>query len=444
MKKSTKAVVVGGASFFGSILMSSSLRSLIKPSRDSTANLAIELSPLLATVLLHYMKSEDIKDAKTVRNAAGAGFALYLLGDYIESKTRFEKSVFAKALQLPYSGIATLVGDQSRAASAMFPAEVRGSDKLKSQVIPYLRDLLTQNSVADFEYIIRDLIDCGMTVFVKDDDGELDIRIDKQFIPYNKAVEVKNAVLPNGSTTEFVTKKDYESRILATNQASVFKDLNADERVILVEDSISALLTFANLVTIWILLNRNGKTLSDDGKVGLLENTTFSQYRNSIHIEAFKLSAFLAEPHFKGQFYSGEDGASYSIPAPSASSAPGYAQLEQAIMLSPEQKRFEGLSDFLADPVVVAPPDVARKLENSNRAQSVGRSRANPELELLVLAVEGDTGRMSTPFEREVSVPQGSLVSPPIRQASNVDVRTGGLFTRGLFTPNYEYRKGQA
>jgi hypothetical protein len=151
------------------------------------------------------------------------------------------------------------------------------------------------------------------------------------------------------------------------------------------------------------------------------------------------MGAFIQEPGYNMDIYSGEDQVSYLQPAPIQTAQSGIAQLDAAIAraarLEPHDKMQEGIGDMMDVAIIRATPKTCRMAEEAGVAVSLGQSRMNPHTELLALEVEGDNGLLSVAPARQHSVPQGALNHAKIGPASNVDVASNGLFNRGAFTP---------
>ena len=151
------------------------------------------------------------------------------------------------------------------------------------------------------------------------------------------------------------------------------------------------------------------------------------------------MGAFIQEPGYNMDIYSGEDQVSYLQPAPIQTAQSGIAQLDAAIAraarLSAHDKMQEGIGDMMEIAIIRATPKTCRMAEEAGVAVSLGQSRMNPNTELLALEVEGDNGLLSVAPARQHSVPQGALNHAKIGHASNVDVASNGLFNRGAFTP---------
>ena len=151
------------------------------------------------------------------------------------------------------------------------------------------------------------------------------------------------------------------------------------------------------------------------------------------------MGGFIQEPGYDMNVYSGEDQVSYLQPAPIQTAQSGIAQLDAAIAraarLEPHDKLQEGIDDLTEVAIILATPKTARMAEQSGIAVSLGKSRMNPGAEILALEVEGANGPWPISPARQHSVPQGALNHAKIGHASDVDVSSTGLFTRGAFQP---------
>lgn len=422
---------VGLATYAGSLAATSILNRL-------TGNRISEVAPLLyLTYVLYPEKKIFLQDLSDKAKGTAMGVFGYYLNNTIYDKVRFKDGILYKILQAPISGVATIVGDQSRAASALFPAAAPMLTDGK-QVASYLDSLYSTNNNEDLEIITYQLIGNGFRLHL-DEGNKLSASVctANQFVYDDIAKVCKERDIDLQELSDLLSARESNIATNAVQRTFIdsghFKGRSAPQFGF---DFVKTAADTIILLKLFTKLRPLSKHMSENG-VLLLDKTyfkTFDELEKAYNPTIKQIGAFLAEPNFKGEFYSGEDRAALSVPAPTYQNQPAAQQLESAIQLSPEQKHYEGMSDFLDEPVVVVDPATARKIERSGLGSSVGRSRQNPSLEIVLMDMKP---------ERATELPQGSLISPLITQASNVDVRTGGLFTRGTFTPSYGYRKGE-
>lgn len=323
---------------------------------------------------------------------------------------RFSENPVLKALQYPTNGVAKALGDMSMGVSACCPANIQDH---KNDSAAYVLELVRVNPKSALVGIACQLWKSGAVIKVAESTVTVTIG-DKKTADELKA-KASDSTLKNAlgaiATLKCMIECGCEPKAKdATIECGKADKLNADK----VEASKKSI-------------------YAEFKKVCGLSNADATTFDN--------LGAFILEPGYNMNVYSGEDHVQYFQPAPIKTAQSGIAQLDAAIArakrLSPSEKASEGIGDMHHIEVVLATPSTCRMAEDAGVGMSLGRSRKNPQTELLALEVEGDNGLLDVHPARQYGVPQGSLENAKIRHAQNIDVTPNGLFNRGAFGPLY-------
>lgn len=327
---------------------------------------------------------------------------------------RFSENPVLKALQYPTNGVAKALGDMSMGVSACCPANIQDH---KSDSAAYVLELVRVNPKSALVGIACQLWESGANMSVAG--TELTITVGNKKTADDLKNKAKDPSLKKTlgaiATLKCMIECGCEPKVKDANSKNILVCAKADK---LKGDKVEA-----SKKSIYAEFKKVCGLSKDDAE-------TFDD-----------LSAFILEPGYNMNVYSGEDHVQYFQPAPIKTAQSGIAQLDAAIArakrLSPSEKASEGIGDMHHIEVVLATPSTCRMAEDAGVGMSLGRSRKNPQTELLALEVEGDNGLLDVHPARQYGVPQGSLENAKIRHAQNIDVTPNGLFNRGAFGPLY-------
>jgi len=348
---------------------------------------------------------------------------------------RFSENPVLKALQYPTNGVACLLGDESMGVSAACPANV---EKHKDNIIQYAADLARVNPACVLPMIALQFAAQGAMILPEDSNeviGKVDPKLTsmsvEDFLKVLSPAEDADETAQAGAIVARTLVATNVAGFVALSHFCCMEDFKVENGVASVKDPDDALAHEKKLISEVNAALLCLKNQYPDNK-GIAE----------IHDKATQVEstgAFILEPGYNMDIYSGEDQVNYLHPAPRATYQSGLTQLEDAIAraqeLTPTDKMQEGIGDLRDVSVILVTPRLARAAEDAGMGTSLGQSRKNPAGELF--AVEGANGLMPVAPERQFSVPQGALNHAKIGHAPNIDVSPRGLFNHGVFTPGF-------
>lgn len=440
-----KNTLVGTGTLAGEHLATSGLTTAIKPVGGSIAGYAIDATPSLAVAgAAWYLEGKGTIDTST-RNSILVGSAAHLLlrslYKYVPG-VRFSDNMLLKGLGYVVNGEAKLVGDLSMAPSAAFPASLANVEA--SNIAEYICNLAKMNAESALPHIAIQLCVNGAVASTSSSDTVQTIQFSQVADSVCSIGDAQNmaAALAIYHHTHKAGKEDIYEKSNGTITVDLAKlgtfmteNPKVVEAVAKTQQEVVKIVESSN--------NAKVKALKDTA------STSESGYADAIDaaIEeanvpaANGLGAFILEPGYNMDVYSGADQVHLSQPAPRMTSASGISQLDSAIMnaekLTAHDKMQEGIGDLMEVAVIRVHPSTAHDIENAGMGVSLGMSRSNPAQELVALEVEGDNGLMSVAPARQHSVPQGALTNAKIGHAPNIDVSPHGLFNKGAFSPLY-------
>lgn len=429
-----RGVKIGGMSVVGigaDHALTSGIARMVNAEEGSVADYAVDYAPsaaLLAggAVLMH--KSEKHKDlAISMMSSAVLTAAARFVGQM--NGFRFSDNMAAKIFQYPINGLASVIGDESMAASTVTPADAA---KHKGSIAEYVCKLAKTNNQEALCHIAVQLWANGLKL----NDNVFSVG-DKIDISSKEKAAVVNgdqlSILQEIVGGLCVIKCAAQCGLPFTCEKDTVKHndkFDKDKKCIELLDKCKPEMI---------------KCVNEIVK-GLGVTATIGRYvtvpSTGRYVTVPTTGAFVLEPGYENlNVYSGEDLTTYLQPAPIQTSQPGMEQLEIAIArarkLTPSEKMQEGIADIIDVSVIRASSHIARQIEDSGKGVSLGQSRMNPNTELVALQVEGDNGIWPTAPARQHSVPQGALTYAKIGPAPQVDVSPHGLFNHGVFSPKF-------
>lgn len=421
MSKGRMALAAGG-SLVGTHAVSSLANRFVNPASGSMTAHLVDYAPSLAVAGFGaYKAHQGEKDLGYSLLGGALGHIVLRCAFTKYPALRFSDNVVLKALQAPTNGVAHLLGDESMAASALTPASIQGKEG--EALTHYILNLVNANDWVSLGYIACQLYKSGLraTDAVYSDSAEGDLIL--QFEDASADVDAKGCCALACALTRLKCVVDVHGVGVVAQSATLSGDLVFEGSVTL-DGNVVELKAAARSET---CIQRVSACKENMSKI--------------LNVPVADLSGFIQEPGYNMNVYSGEDQVSYLQPAPSMNSMTGIEQLDSAIArakrLSAQEKLQEGISDLNDMQVIRATSNTARMIEDAGVGTSVGRSRTNPNHELVVLEVEGANGLWPVAPARQHSVPQGALNYAKIGHAEDVTVSPHGLFTRGSFTPMY-------
>jgi hypothetical protein len=414
------ALVYGGGSLVGNHAVASGINRFVNPASGSALSYLTTYGSSAATIGYAMTKVDDEETRNDLAIGAGLHIAARAALTYFPG-LRFSNSWWAKIIQAPTSGVASVIGDQSLAASGIAPADAsKHSDKLGE----YVLNLVKTNNLKAIPYIAAQLSMSGLSM--ASDGGDL---VKGDTIGLSVSAQSSRSVVP-------VIDKDQMEILIA------FKQILS-----VVPDYMTVSSASPNALVIKALSPEELPLVDtiEEFPYSDAEMKTFDEWVTTLPgpgaAPAATTGKFILEPGYNMDAYSGADDASYLQPAPIQTSQSGFAQLENAInrarRLSNREKAQEGLGDMHDTDVIRATPKTARMAEKVGIAVSLGQSRSNPNHELLALQVQGANGLWQVDPARQRSVPQGALNHARIKHAPDIAVSPYGLFNKGVFTPSF-------
>ena len=463
-----RGVKIGGMSVGGVVVdhgVTSALSNLFSPEEhNKLATYAVDLGPSVALgtagALLMHQRPEHKDVAISMVSSAIATVGARMLAK--SNAFRFSDNAFVKALQYPTNGVASLLGDQSMAASTVTPADVSAH---QGHLGEYICKLVKMNDREALCHIAVQLWKSGLFVGSKDATRHI-----INLTASSKVLDAK-AALVDGNTEgaklapivhllcmmKCITECCGSTCYTCNGNDINFKGITGEQATACtkaIESHVKDMVLCAAKVAGVSKLVESSQGTKDLVKLTYQAITgtdvqsleTLGRYvtvpTTGRYVTVPTTGGFILEPGYENlDVYSGEDRTTYLQPAPIQTSQPGMTQLEDAIArarkLTPSEKMQEGIDDITDVSVIRASSQVARQIEQAGKGVSLGQSRLNPNTELVALQVEGDNGLWPTAPARQYSVPQGALTHSKIGPAPQADVSPYGLFNHGVFTPKF-------